>query len=220
MKRGTAPGTRSQLRSVDWLKVNTDYIWSSSDTNITSPFGSFIEADPELSNLGQYVHNTVVLQVTDAVSITNDMIYSTDDNSLQRMSVGSIIDHGEGFSSFVEYRALEALSERFFDFGGKYELNRKYSILTDAVYDLDQAKFQSVSGRVARRFPQWTVELGFRVDTIEDRVSVGVVFTPTGAGRDARTRIWTREFDDLTSQPAFTQSNLPDDRISYGPFAQ
>jgi len=214
---GTSPGTRGTLRSVDLLKLDTNYVWASGDSDVESPFGRFIEARPELSNLGQYFSNDAVLQLTDALAITSDMLYDSDNSSLARITGGVQIDHGFGFSTFAEYRALEAISARYFDMGAKYELTRKYALTLEGVYDLDRDEFQSIGGRLTRRFPQWTVELGFHVNTITDEFGVGFVFTPAGASGAERRRVFTHEFDDL---PVANDRRDPvRDRIDFGPFA-
>lgn len=215
---GTSPGTRGTMRSVDWLRINNDYIWASGDVDVESPFGRFIEARPERSNLGEFIANDAVLQLTDAVALTGDFLYDVESNQAARITSGVIIDHGFGFSTFAEFRSLEQLSSRYFDFGARYELTRTYAMTVQTVYDLDQDEFQSIGGRISRRFPQWTVEVGFSVDTITDEFGIGVVFSPVGASGEDRRRVFTRQYDDIAPTPR--ERDAVRDRADYGPFTE
>ncbi len=215
---GTSPGTRGTMRSVDWLKLNTDYIWSSGEVDIESPFGRFIEARPERSTFGDFFSGDAIIQLTDAVALTADVLYDVNESSTSRTAAGAIIDHGFGFSTFVEYRSLDQLSSKNIDFGAKYELSRKYAVTVQSVYDLDAEEFQSIGGRITRRFPQWTVELGFHVSTITDETSIGIVLSPVGASGETRRRIFTREFDDVA--PTLRQRDAVKDRLDDGPFSE
>ncbi len=213
---GTSPGTRGTMRSVDWLKLNTDYVWSSGEVDIESPFGRFIEARPERSSFGDFFTGDAILQLTDAVAITADVLYDVNESSTSRTAAGAIIDHGFGFSTFAEFRSLDQLDSKNLDFGAKYELSRKYALTAVTVYDLDAEEFQSVGGRIIRRFPQWTVELGFHVSTITDESSIGFVLSPVGATGETRRRIFTREFDDIA--PTARERDAVSDRLDDGPF--
>lgn len=214
---GASPATRGQLRSVDWIKLNTDYVWSSGDVDLESPFGRFIEARPERSNFGKFFTADTIIQVTDAVAITADVLYDADENTTQRVATGLVFDHGFGFSTFTEYRYADPLASSFLDLGAKYELTRKYAVTLQGVYDVGAEEFQSVGGRLIRRFPQWTVEMGFSVSTITDEFNFGLVFSPVGASGEDRRRILTREFDDTAPTPA--QRDAARDRFNFGPFA-
>lgn len=215
---GTSPGTRGTMRSVDWLKINTDYIWSSGEVDSESPFGRFIEARPERSTLGDFFSGDAILQLTDAVAITADVLYDANESTVNRTAAGMIVDHGYGFSTYAEFRSLDPLSSRNLDFGARYELSRKYEVAVRGVYDLDANDLQSVSGRIVRRFPQWTVEVGFRTSTITDESGFGIVFTPVGATGETRRRIFTRQYDDAA--PTALQRDAVRDRMDFGPFAE
>ncbi len=212
----TQRGGEGQWRSVDWLVVDTNFIFSSDEGPSESPFGRFIDARPELSNLGDYVANDVLFQFTDALAVTSGIIYSFDDDQLQRTTVGLVIDHGPGFSTFVEYRDLHPLGETYLDVGVKYELTRKYEAAVVGVYDTDERDFQTIGVRVARRFPQWTVDVSFGYDNISDDVSMGFSLRPAGLSNDRRTRVLTRDLEDDMVFRAITPQR---DRLEFGPFA-
>ncbi len=190
--RGGPPGSPEQ-RSVDWLVVNTDFIWSTSEVDVESPFGRFIEARPEESFFGRFFSNEVLWNLTETIALTNDVLVDTEEGEFARTTVGAIFDHGYGFSSIVEWRDLPALESTYLDFGARYEFTRKYAASAFATYDLDVDEFQAIGFSVTRRFPQWTVSVSLSYDNITDDTSVGVTLRPAGLGADDRRRQFTRE---------------------------
>lgn len=212
----TQRGGPGRWRSVDWLTVNTDYIWSSDSTDRESPLGRFIEARPELSNLGEFINNDAVLQLTDAVAITSSVLVDLDRRQAARTTAGAVFDHGQGFSTFAEFRYLDIPRSSLIDLGAHYELTRKYALSVVGVVDLDRDKFQSVDTRLERRFPQWTVDFSFGVDTITSDVSFGLALRPAGFTGGERTRILTR---DVADAPVLRRLQPERERLEFGPFA-
>ncbi len=212
----TRRGGEGRWQTVDWLVVDTNFIFSDDNGPLESPFGRFIDTRPEQSILGDFLSNDIMLRLTDAVALTNQMIFSFDDNSLARASFGLLIDHGLGFSTYLEYRNVQALSESFLNLGVQYELTRKYQAAITAVYDTDLAEFQTLGLRLTRRFPQWTVDFNLGLDNISSDISLGVSLRPAGLGGDRRTRVLTRDLQN----PADLRGALPDrERLHFGPFA-
>lgn len=190
----TMRGPKNARRSVDWIVLDTDYVWSSSNTPIDSPFGRFIEARPELSNFGEYTQGELSVLLTDAVTGVGEILYDFDDHQIARASTGLRIDHGYGFSTFTEFRYLKGFDSTFLSTGVRYELTRKYAVTSAMTYDFDKNKFQRVGVGIVRRFPQWTLSIDLDLDNIADDVGLGVALRPVGFAGETRTRIFT--YDD------------------------
>lgn len=213
----TQRGGAGHWRSADWLVINTNYVWSSGDADIESPYGRFIEARPEHSNLGRYLNNDAVLFLTDSLILTNDLTYDFESRSLARISAGMVIDHGFGFSSLVEYRYLDDPRATLLNLGARYELTRKYALTLEGTIDAEEGDFQSIDVRLERRFPQWTLEFGFEVDNISDEVSGGVTLRPAGFAGDERTRVFTHDPAGIGTE---RETGITRDRPEWGPFRQ
>ncbi|MBL0926983.1 MAG: hypothetical protein IBJ11_04930 [Phycisphaerales bacterium] len=214
----TQRGGEGRWRSVDWLVLNTDYVWSNGVTPVSSPFGRFIEARPEGSNLGRFFDGDGKLQLTDGLALTGSVLYDERERRFARTTTGFLIDHGGGFSTFVDYRELNPVSARFIDFGARYELTRKYAVSGFGAYDLSRNTFQFVGGRVTRLFPQWAVEVSVSADTIRDTVSASFVLRPIGFGGTERVRTFTREAD-VGRTVDWSLESRPE-RLDDGPFAR
>jgi hypothetical protein len=76
--------------------------------------------------------------------------------------------------------ALVALAFDVLDFGARYALSRKYAILGQAAYDIENGDIQSFVIRVERRFPQASLDVSFGHDNITDDTFVAVSLRPTG----------------------------------------
>ena len=214
----TKRGPRDAQRSVDWLVIDTNYTWSDDDTRIASPFGRFVEFRPETSNFGEFVSNQGVLLLTDAVALTGDWLYDTDENRTRRVSAGALIDHGFGYSSYLEYRSLDVVNSDSLQAGTRYELTRKYAIELYGTWDLDLDEFHRVGSRIERRFPQWTFDFGIDYNNIEDNLSIGVALRPVGFGDETRTRVFTREADSIDT--ISSQQRMRATRLNSGPFSR
>src|SRR5690606_1076309 len=105
-----------------------------------------------------------VWNLSESVTLAGNWIYNTQEGTTARATIGAIIDHGDGFWSFVEYRELDAIEATRLNFGVGYELTTKYAVTGEFIYDFDDDTIQAFRARVMRRFPQWTVEAGFDFD--------------------------------------------------------
>jgi hypothetical protein len=210
----TKRGRAGNKRSVDLLVVNSDAIWSSGDVEEESPYARFIDARPEHSNLGRFFANTAVLNITSAVTFTSDVLLNTEEGEIARQVHGVIFDHGNGFSSFTEYREITEPNDQLVSFGAAYELTRKYSMASAVTFDIERDKFRRLGMNFSRRFPQWTVDFIFEADDITSDVSFGFSFRPVGFAGETRQRAYTLDEDSYT--PVRTPPSRG--RIDYGPF--
>lgn len=191
----TQRGGPGAWRNVDWLVIRAEYVYSSGNTTRESAIGRFFEIRPELSRFGEFAAGEAILQLTDAVGVVGSVIYDTDDSTLDTVSAGALIDHGYGFTSFVELRRIDAdvIDSTFLNVGGSYEISARYSVAGAAVIDLEDSNLQALGFEVRRRFPQWTLELGLDYDDIRDDVALSVRFRPWGGPTDRIRNSLSRE---------------------------
>ncbi len=216
----TKRGGSGREHTVNILTMNTNVVWSSSEVDTESPFGFFDDTRPELSRLGRFVRNDTVWQVTDALALTNDLLYDTDEGNMARLTVGALLDHGYGMSSFVEYRDLDPIGARRLRAGARYELTRKYAATLFGTYNLERDEVQNFGTEIERRFPQWTVYVNFSVDNISDDVSVGISFRPVGLGGESRRRVLTKSYDLDAVEHVAPPASRRGSRLDSGPFGR
>ena len=174
----TQRGGPGRMRSVDFLKVNVEYVESSSDADRESPLQRFFDAFPEYSLLGDFGTVDVVWQVSDAFALSFNEIYDFDLNQSARTSVGGVVRHSEEFSSYAEARYLNARDITLVDFGANYKLTDKYTVSTSVTLDTDEGDVQTVSGTIRRRFPTNSLGVTVSYNNVSSETSLGVVFEP------------------------------------------
>ncbi len=202
--------------TVDWITLDTNYVWSSDDAPVDSPYGLFYEARPELSNLGEHVQADLVWLATNALAVTSDVLYDVENERLARFAAGLSLDHGPGLSSFMQYREIDVLDGTRLRAGTRYELTRKYAFELSSTWNLDDDSFQRVGLDIERRFPQWTVTFALDVDNTSDNLSFGISARPVGIGGAGRARLFT-DPENLTT-PVRTAASLRRSSSVGGPF--
>lgn len=207
-QRGAPGGGPDDYVDVDWLTIRTDYIWFDGSVNRESPIRRWVENKPELSSAGEFIDNEATMQLTDAVALSARTIFDTEQMGLAYQTAGVLVDHGAGFSTFASYRYIDARNTTLLDFGARYALSRKYAILGQAAYDIENGDLQSFVVRVERRFPQTSVEVAIGHDSITDDTFFAISFRPLGFGGPDKRRLLSpvAEYDRTGVRP------LPGDR--------
>ncbi len=188
-QRGAPDGGPDDWVDVDWLTIRTDYVWFDGSVDRESPILRWVENKPELSNAGEFIDNEATMQLTDAVALSARTVFDMEQSGLAYQTAGVLVDHGEGFSTFTDFRYIDARDTTLLDFGARYALSRKYAILGQAAYDIDNGDIQSYVVRVERRFPQTSVEVAVGHDTITDDTFFAVSLRPVGFGGPDRRRL-------------------------------
>lgn len=186
----TQRGGPGRWRSVDWLTVSTDIVYSTDDVDRESPIGRFFDWRPEYSFLGDYATIDAAWQVTDSVALSTNYVYDLDINQPARTSAGGTIQHTPDFSTYGEVRYINALDTTYVDGGIAYDLTRRYSVTASATYDTDEGDFQSIGGTVRRKMRETTLGFALRYDNIRSETSFGFIIEPNiGAARDRGLRL-------------------------------
>lgn len=176
----TKRGGPGRWRSVDVLRLNAEYVWSSDDTDRQSPIGRFYAWRPELSNPGEFVGVDAVWQVSEVVGVAGEMIYDVDASEFARWSGGVLFQHSPHFRTSAELRSIESQDATYGNVSAGYELTDKYSLDVRATYNFDVDDFQAVTAQLHRDFPNGSLGLEVVYDNIRGETSVGFVFRPAG----------------------------------------
>lgn len=182
----TQRGGPGRYRSVDVLKINTDFTFSTEDINTTSPFGRFFDYRPEYSQLGNYFTGEAIWQATDAVGLTFNTIYDFDVNQPVRTTAGGIIQHSPEFSTYAQVRYLNPFDTTYVDFGVGYQLTRVYSLGFTVTYDTDENEVQNVNGVLRRKLREATLGLRLGYNEITEETSMSVVIEPQAVSASQR----------------------------------
>lgn len=177
----TKRGSVAQWHDTTLLQLNTDFVFSTDDTDPTTPIGRFFDARPERSALGDYFVGDVAYRLTDATSLTGSMIFDFDTNQPDVTTAGILFQHEPGFSALAETRFLNAQDSSILALVGSFEVSDKYSVVVSPNYSMNEGEFQSVYARVNRRFASLLAALSINYNSISGETSFGFVIQPYGA---------------------------------------
>ena len=177
----TKRGGPGRWHDVDALKINTDFVFSSEDSDPQTPIGRFFDARPEYSALGDYFVGDLTYRMTDATSIVASTIYDFEDNQQDITTAGLLIQHAPNFTTLADLRFINPQDSTVLTMWGDYQLTDKYGILLSPNYSLSEGEFQSIFARVTRRFSAFQASISINYDNIQGETSFGFVFQPNGA---------------------------------------
>lgn len=177
----TQRGGPGQWHNVDLLTLSTNYIYSTSDVDQTSPYGRFFDYRPEYSNPGEYGTIDAALRLTDATSITAGEIFSFDRNEVATTSVGLLIRELPKFSAAVDLRFLNPQDSTFLNLVLSYELTSKYSVILGAEFDATTGDFQTAIVELHRKFRSLELAVAVATDQISGETGISVNITPYGS---------------------------------------
>ncbi|MEX2670801.1 MAG: LPS assembly protein LptD [Phycisphaeraceae bacterium] len=182
----TQRGGPGNWRSVDMLRVDTEFVFASNEVDRESPIGRFFDYRPENSMLGDYVWNEVAWQVTDTFSLLADVNYSFDSDEVERWNAGAMMDHTPRLSSFINYREIERLDSALVRYGFEYLMTSKYHVGFSQSYDVERNRLRNLTVTLTRRMPRWLLIVAFDHDSIGDVTSAGIALAPEGFGGPGR----------------------------------
>lgn len=177
----TYRGAPGRYASVDLLRVNTDFVFASDDTDPQTPIGRFFDARPEYSAMGNYFVGDAAYRLTDSFSLTGSTVFDFDTNQQDFTTAGLLIDHAPGFSTLIDYRFLNAQDSQILGLYGSYDLTEKYSFSFSPNYNASAGEFQSFFVGATRRFSAFSFTLSMNYDNITGETGFGLVFQPYGA---------------------------------------
>jgi hypothetical protein len=179
----TQRGGPGRWRSVDVLTWNTELVLPSGDTDKTSTIGHYYDARPEYSALGDnFIHTDATWQASEILGFTGDLVYDFRTSQLARSVIGVTLQHTPDFNTYAELRSIGALDETFANFGVSYQITSKYSISSEASYNMDKGEIQTINAEFRRRFPNVVLGVGISYNNITAQTSFGFVLQPLGVG--------------------------------------
>ena len=169
----THRGGPGRWHSVDWLTIDTNVVFSTDDRTERYPYTQWYDWQPGYSQLGNYFNASAEWQVSDSMALLNYGTYDFDLNGFSRASVGVEINHTPAFTTFLEYRYINAGESKILSLGATYEVSDTYVIAFLPQYDFFEDKFQSVRADVTRAFPDFDLSIYVDYDSIRGETRFG-----------------------------------------------
>lgn len=178
----TQRGGPGRWRSVDFLRIDTDFVINSDDTQRESVIPRFVSHRPELSLAGDHFWSEVAWQVTETLSLVNNVNYAFESSRVEQWNLGAALQHTPRLNSFIESRQIRSVDSHILRYGLEYLLTRKYHIAITHAFDLDQSQSRNVSLLITRRLPRWLLMVSLDFDTVGGEQTIGIALAPEGFG--------------------------------------
>ncbi|MEM0982519.1 MAG: LPS assembly protein LptD [Planctomycetota bacterium] len=176
----TKRGGPGRWYDADVFRLSAAYVYNSEDDDVESSIGRFFDARPELSVPGEYFDVSAAWQVSDAVSLSGEVIYDVLADEPDRTSGGILVDHGRGLSTSSELRYLENQDVTFWSTAVRFQPTKKYEVIGATRYDFDRSEFANFRATVLRSFPNAQIGVTINFSAIRDETTFGLVFRPSG----------------------------------------
>jgi hypothetical protein len=178
----TMRGEPGKQRSVDVFRLDTDYVVASKDANRRSPIGRWYESRPENSETGEFFLTDAAWQATDTLAFTASNVYDFEASQPARTSVGMLLEQGQDFSTFMEYRFINSQNSQFLDVGGQYKISDKYQLGALTSYSAKTSTFQDFSANLQRRSASVIFGVDVSYNSVTGKTGFGFLLRPIGTG--------------------------------------
>jgi len=176
----TQRGGPGRWRTVDWVVVNTDFVFTGEDTDSGTPVARYIAYRPEYSTGGDHFYSDVMWMISDTLAAVAEINYNMDSDDLAEWRFGATLQHTPRLNLFVDFAEIDVLRSRLMTYGLNYDLSRKYSVGLIHRLDFQAGGTRTISVRLERRLPRWRFAVIVAHDAISDRQSFSVTLIPEG----------------------------------------
>jgi hypothetical protein len=169
----TQRGGPGRWRSVDFLTIDVAAALNSNDAQRESPTPQFFEYRPEYSQFGDHIAASATWLISDSLSIVGETTYDLDESDFARGSIGGELRHNPAFSTYAEYRFIDASETELLGVAWNYQVSPKYAVRLSPQWDLREDEFRRFRVRLTRTFPDFALEFEVDYDVIRDETIIG-----------------------------------------------
>jgi len=182
----TQRGGPGRWRSVDWIVLDTDFVFRDNDHDPDEPLARYFDYRPELTTGGDHFYTRLLWLVTDTFALSSELIYDLEENELAQFRIGGTMQHTPRFATFVDYDELPVFDSKLITYGFSYQLTAKYAVGFSQRIDLEDSSIHDINVSVERRLPRWRFLVTASIDDIDDETTVGFLLIPQGFGNSTR----------------------------------
>lgn len=176
----TQRGQGAQRRSVDWLVVDTRYLFAFDEEGGSAALPRYFDYRPEYSIGGDHFYGRALWMVTDAIGATGELTWSADSGNVAQWRVHLATEHTPRLATYIGYEEIEVLESRLLSMGFTYQLTTKYAVGAAYVFDFGADESRRIEVVLERRLPRWRARLVANVDTVDNDTFIGFELRPEG----------------------------------------
>ena len=185
----TRRGGPGRERSVDWIRLRTDFVFRETDDNDNAPFRRgdeqltiprFFDYRPEYAVGGDHFYGELMWLVSDTLGVYGELTHSLELDEVVQWRLGATLQHTPRLGTFANYQEIDVLDSRLLTYGFNYELTTKYALTLAHRIDLSENESRRLSVILERRLPRWRVQVVASIDEIDDNYAIGILLRPEG----------------------------------------
>ncbi len=178
----TQRGGPGNWRSVEMLRIDTDFVFQADETVRTSPNARFIDYRPEFSVAGDHLWTEIAWQVSDSLQAVSNIAYNFDTDQIERWNAGISMTHDPRLTGHAQFRHIDVIDSTVFRYGFSYLISTRYHVDFAHTIDVDSGGNRALDLLLTRRMQRSLLGVGLSFDTVDNSASVSIVFTPEGIG--------------------------------------
>ena len=176
----TKRGGPGRWRNVDWIMLNTRYVFRIGEGFPEFRIPRYYNYHPEYSIGGDNFYSELLWMVSDNLAFTGELTWAEEFNQVVQWRINSTLDHTPRLSSFVNFEALPALSSRILTYGFTYRMTTKYRVHFLQRLDFTEDQSRRISLVLDRKLPRWTFRFNMTLDVVDNEQLFNVVLIPDG----------------------------------------
>ena len=170
----TYRGGPGRWYEVDWLSIDTAFIFANDGATQRYDNPQFFDWRPELSSIRDAAIATGKWEYSDSVTFIGQGTWELDGGTFSRGSIGAEIDHGRDMRTYIEYRELAVSDDQYLTLGMRYNLNKRYSFFFRPSWNFRIDDFQSLGLNITRHYPEFDLIGRVSYNAIQDETRYGL----------------------------------------------
>jgi len=172
-KLQTWRGGPGRWYEVDWLTIDTAFLFASNDATQRYDNPQFFNWRPEYSSLQNAFIANGKWQYSDSIAFIGNGTWETDNGTFSRGSVGAELDHGRDVRTYIEYREIGNTDDQFLTLGMNYQLSKRYSFYVAPSWNFAIDDFQSLRINLTRHYPDFNLVGAINYNEIQNETTYG-----------------------------------------------
>ena len=173
-KLQTWRGGPGRWYEVDWLTIDTAFLFASDDATQRYDNPQFFNWRPEYSSLQDAFIASGKWQYSDSIAFVGNGTWETDSGTFSRGSIGAELDHGRDIRTYIEYREIGNTDDQFLTLGMNYQLSKRYSFNIAPSWNFAIDDFQSLRINLTRHYPDFNLIGLINYNEIQDETTYGL----------------------------------------------
>jgi hypothetical protein len=172
-KLQTWRGGPGRWYEVDWLSIDTAFLFASNNATQRYDNPQFFNWRPEYSSLVDAFIASGKWQFSDSIAFIGNGTWETDTGTFSRGSVGAELDHGRDVRTYIEYREIGNTDDQFLTLGMSYQLSKRYSFNFAPSWNFAIDDLQSLRFNVTRHYPDFNLIGLINYNEIQNETTYG-----------------------------------------------